>query len=215
MRSHILIVLLGLMFISTAANAENTCLSTYEKYQDKDWQKVISSCEEYIKTDQHNAEAYLDLAFAYHGSKTDFKKALYYYKKAAALNENYKLYMVPLLDELEDWQQIIELALPEMDSGNCDPSILGSLASAYHAFNNQRMADEVIKHLKNCTYDKQNSKDYQLYILAYVSLWNDDQTAALNYLKEIKTASLLEYARTAPKFKKLYGLPEFKKITGQ
>jgi tetratricopeptide (TPR) repeat protein len=155
-----------------------------------------------------------NLAGLYH-EKKDFASALRYYTKAAAIDPNYKFKIIPLLDELGKWQDIIQLAAPEVKNGNTNPSLLGPLASAYRQTGQIQEAEGVIRDLKDADYREQWQKDYRNYVLAYYYLWHDQTDLSKECLRRIMIPRYLKYARTAPKFEKLFSDPEFLELTAK
>jgi tetratricopeptide (TPR) repeat protein len=153
-----------------------------------------------------------NLAGLYH-EKKDFTSALRYYAKAAAIDPKYKFKIIPLLDELGKWQDIIQIAAPEVKNGNSSPSLLGPLATAYQQTGQIQEAEGVIRILKNADYHKQWQKDYRNYVLAYYYLWHDKTDLSKECLRRIMIPRYLKYARTAPKFEKLFSDPEFQELT--
>ena len=155
-----------------------------------------------------------NLAGLYH-EKKDFSSALKYYRQAAAINPKYKFKIIPLLDEMQKWQDIIQLAAPEVKKGNTSPSLLGPLATAYQQTGQIQESEDVIQTLKNAEYRKQWKKDYRNYVLAYYYLWHDQTELSKDCLRRIMIPSYLKYARTAPKFEKLFSDPEFLELTAK
>ncbi|MGD8523567.1 MAG: tetratricopeptide repeat protein [Desulfobacterales bacterium] len=155
-----------------------------------------------------------NLGGLYH-EKRDFTSALTYYTKAAAINPDYKFKIIPLLDELGKWQDIIQLAAPEIKNENISPSLLGPLATAYQQTGQIQEAEAVIRILKNADYPKQWQRDYRNYVLAYYYLWHDKTDLSKECLRRIMIPRYLKYARTAPKFQKLFSDPEFLELTAK
>lgn len=155
-----------------------------------------------------------NLGGLYH-EKKDFASALAYYTKAAAIDQNYKFKIIPLLDELGKWQDIIQLAAPEVKNGNTSPSLLGPLATAYQQTGQIQEAEGVIRILKKADYREQWQKDYRNYVLAYYYLWHDKTDLSKECLRRIMIPRYLKYARTAPKFQKLFSDPEFLELTAK
>lgn len=155
-----------------------------------------------------------NLAGLYH-EKKDFTSALRYYSKAATIDPNHKFKIIPLLDELGKWQDIIQLAAPEVKNGNTSPSLLGPLATAYQKIGQIQQAEGVIRILKNADYREQWQKDYRNYVLAYYYLWHDKTDLSKECLRRIMIPRYLKYARTAPKFEKLFTDPEFLELTAK
>jgi tetratricopeptide (TPR) repeat protein len=155
-----------------------------------------------------------NLAGLYH-EKKDFSSALRYYHKAAAINPKFKFKIIPLLDEMERWQDIIQLAAPAAKKGNTSPSLLGPLATAYQQTGQIQEAEGVIRILKSADYRKQWQKDYRNYVLAYYYLWHDKTDLSKQCLRRIMIPRYLKYARTAPKFQKLFSDPEFLELTAK
>ena len=158
------------------------------------------------------AASLMNLAGLYH-EKKDFSSALTYYRKAAAIEPKYKFKIIPLLDELAKWQDIIDLSAAEVKNGNTSPSLLGPLASAYQETGQVEESEKVIRILKSADYHEQWQKDYRNYILAYYYLWHDKADQSKECLRRIMIPRYLKYARTAPKFKKLFSDPEFLELT--
>ena len=153
-----------------------------------------------------------NLGGLYHERK-DFASAQTYYTKAAAINPKYKFKIIPLLDEMGKWQDIIQLAAPEVKNGNTSPSLLGPLATAYQQTGQIQEAEAVIRILKNADYRKQWQKDYRNYVLAYYYLWHDKTDLSKECLRRIMIPRYLKYASTASKFQKLFSDPEFQELT--
>lgn len=155
-----------------------------------------------------------NLAGLYH-EKKDFTSALTYFTKAAAIDPTYKFKVIPLLDELGKWQDIIQISAPEVKNGNTSPALLGPLASAYRQTGQIQESEGVIRILKNADYREQWQKDYRNYILAYYYLWHDRTDLSKECLRRIMIPRYLKYARTAPKFEKLFTDPEFLELTAK
>jgi tetratricopeptide (TPR) repeat protein len=160
------------------------------------------------------AASLMNLAGLYH-EKKDFTSALTYYTKAAAIDSTYKFKIIPLLDELGNWQDIIQLSAPEVKNGNTSPSLLGPLATAYQQTGQIQESEGVIRILKKADYREQWQKDYRNYILAYYYLWHDKTDLSKECLRRIMIPRYLKYARTAPKFEKLFSDPEFLELTAK
>jgi hypothetical protein len=99
------------------------------------------------------------------------------------------------------------------NGGSFSPSVLGPLATAYKNKNDLVETERIKGILVTTTYESQTEEDYKNYVLAYCALWNDDNQQAKNFLKKMQGKSLLKYARTQDKFKKLYGDEEFLELT--
>lgn len=174
---------------------------------------AIAILENYIPENPNSAEGYLFMAQAYHWKK-ELYKAKAFYAQAAGLNSQYRLAVVPLLDELKDWEAIIDTVEPEMRAGNkLDPSALGALATSYRQLEQKQKASEIIENLSKTTYADPGDEDYKNYILAYARLWDGDKEGAKAKLKLIKNRVYRQYARNHEKFSALFKDPEFLEIT--
>lgn len=165
-----------------------------------------------IRNNPNSARGHLLIARAYHWKK-DLGKAHEHYILAASLNPTYKFEIIPLLDELQEWNDIIDLVGPEVNQGNRDPSLLGNLATAYKESGKRSEAEKVIKLLLATNYEGSNDNDYKNYVLAYYYLWEDDFAKSKEHLRKIKSKNYLRYARTSPKFKKVFKDQEFIELT--
>ena len=174
---------------------------------------AIAILQNYIPENPNYAEGYLLMAQAYHWKKELYKSKAFY-TQAAALNNQYRLAIIPLLDELKEWKEIIDIVEPEMRTGKkLDPSALGALATSYRQLEQKKKADEIVEKLSGTTYADQDDEDYKNYILAYARLWDGDKDGAKAKLKLIKNRAYRQYARTHEKFSVLFQDPEFLELT--
>lgn len=154
-----------------------------------------------------NAEVANQLARAYHW-KLDFGQAKRWYVEASRLDPKYRLDIVPLLEELEDWRAIIELAEPEFATGSKRLDLLSALYVAYSKVGRSSDSDRVLGRVIDSP-----ASDYRNYILAYVASLAGDTDKALSYLAQIKSPSMRAYARTDRKFANVAGNKRFEELT--
>jgi cytochrome c-type biogenesis protein CcmH/NrfG len=173
---------------------------------------AVALLEKYISQNPNSADAELLLAQAYHWKK-DIAKAKLHYQKAAAIDPQNQLEIVPLLDEEGAWAEIIRLCAPAVSTGERSPSILGALASAYKNSKKPLDAQRIRNLLATATYTSQSNEDYRNYVLAYCALWENDAQQAKDRLRKIHDSAFLKYARTDDKFKKLFTDEEFLELT--
>ena len=212
-RNIVLFTVLILFFLPSISYSGNAQVSkAVNLIKTGKYDEAISILKERIVEQPNDADAYLQMARAYHWKK-EFNTAYKYYKEAAIHNHRYKTEIIGLLDELEKWQEIIDIAAPEIKAGNKTPSILGSLMTAYTKTKLIAEADRVLNILKNTLYQKQWQIDYKNYVLAYYFLSRNKAELAKKHLRKIVSPGYRKYARTSPKFKKLYSDPEFIEIT--
>lgn len=198
---------------SWPAQAENVLGVASQLISQQKYDAAIDVLEGYVAQNKLSAEAYFLLAQAYHWKK-ELNLAKVYYFKAAEFDRQYRLDVVPLLDELKEWENIITVVEPEIRAGtHVGPSILGALATSYRELQQNQKASKLITYLETTTYNDPDDKDYKNYILAYASLWSGDKEAAKTRLKRIKNRAYLRYARTHEKFRALFEDPEFIEIT--
>jgi tetratricopeptide (TPR) repeat protein len=148
-----------------------------------------------------SASTHAALAEAYHWQK-DFSSAEREYRIAAQLDRRYLWAIVPLLDELQKWDDIITL-VGDVPHRTLPSGVLGALATAYHK---KGMGDEtrsVIEVIERRAGFSDEEEDYSHYVLAYVALWNEKVAEAIEHLLKIKSTEMLQYAKTSPKFEKL------------
>lgn len=198
---------------SQAANAQSAIEDAQKLIAAQRYDSAIAILDRHVAANPSAADAYLLLAHAHHWKK-DVKKAKLYYQQAAKLDATHTLEIIPLLDELGEWNEIIQIAAPAVRKDRkLAPPILGSLASAYQNTDKPTDAERIMNILATTEYKDQSSEDYKNYVLAYYHLWNDDTAKARERLKKIKDKAYLKYARTHDKFKKLQNDAEFQKLT--
>ena len=205
-----MIILMGQFSHADTTAALEKAVELIDNHQ---YDMAIAILEQYIPANPQSAQGYFLMAQAYHWKKELYKARVYYFK-AAETDGQYRLSVVPLLDELNEWENIINIVQPELQAGNqVGPSALGALATAFRQLKQNEKSAEIIQHLEKTKYDDQEDEDYKNYILAYASLWNGDPGAAKEKLKLIKKQAYRQYARTHEKFKPLFKDPEFLEIT--
>jgi predicted Zn-dependent protease len=188
---------------------EGATLLNNQKYDE-----AIQVLQQYLEKNPKSAPGFLLLAQAYHWKK-DTAKARIHYQKAAELDPASKLAIVPLLDEVGDWKEIIALLDPEVRKRNRAPNLLGPLATAYKQLRKDDEAEKVIKLLMATDYGSQEETDYKNYVLAYYHLWHKDLARSKERLRAIRSQALLRYAAYSRKFEQLFSDPEFIRLTGR
>jgi len=181
--------------------------------KEQKYDEAITILEKEIESDSDNSCAFLLIAVAYHWKK-DFDVALAYYRNATNLSPEFRLFIVPLLSDLENWNEIIEIAEPAVKKGNNSPEILGSLLNAYWNTNRKDDIEGLVDNMLNANYEEQWKRCYNNYNLAAYYLKLDQFQVAKAYLKKIVGTDLLKYVQTDPQFEKLFFDPEFQEITG-
>lgn len=201
------------VIVSNSACADSLLDDARKLVAAQQYDSAIDLLNKYVSTNPMSADGYLLLANAHHWKK-DFPKARVCYEKAATLDARYALDIISLIDELNEWKEIIRIAGPELQKNKkLRPSILGSLASAYKNLDKHLDAERVINILATNEYEGQDVKDYKNYVLAYYHLWSSDTRKAKDRLKQIRNKAYLRYARTDDKFKKLQSDAEFLELT--
>jgi predicted Zn-dependent protease len=207
----VLVIIMGGQFC--LADTPAALEKASELISNHQYDAAIAILEQYIPANPQSAQGYFLMAQAYHWKKELYKARVYYFK-AAETDGQYRLSVVPLLDELNEWENIVNIVEPELRAGNqVGPSALGALATAYRHLKQNKKSAKLIEYLGKTKYDDQDDEDYKNYILAYANLWNGDTAAAKEKLKLIRNRGYLQYARTHEKFKALFQDPEFLEMT--
>jgi len=158
-----------------------------------------------------SAETYLYWASEYHRKKI-FDTAYFYYKMAANLNPAYEPKIIVLLDDLQQWKEIIKLAAPIVEKGGRNPTHLGPLYSAYKETGDSLNAEKTIQLLFHAKYDEYEN-DYRNYVISYYYLGKGEEQKSLDFLKKVKSVPLRQYARDSRKFSALFSNSDFLEIT--
>ena len=141
---QVLICALLVFGIVADAYAQTDALSKAEELiRNRNYDAAISSLTRSLERDPSNAHAAALLAGAHHW-KQDFANAKRWYAHAARLDTKYRLDILPLLEELTEWNEIVRLAEPEFGAGSKSPSLLGSLWVAFNHLGRASDADRVL-----------------------------------------------------------------------
>lgn len=154
------------------------------------------------------------LAVAYHW-KRDFKKALFYYGKAAAIDKRYERNMMSCLEDLQDWEKIITLGKTLDLRQKKNYPALGPMASAYHAKHDKKNLELVKFYLKNIQFLSIDQIEYKNYILAKMYIWDTDFETALSCLEKIKNPETIKYLESEPVFLPLKNKARFKTLVNR
>lgn len=207
------LIVLALFALAPAAGiAADTLQQAQQLVEQQRYDDAISVLRTLTAAEPENAEAAVALARAYHWKK-DFPDAKKWYQRAATLDARYRLEIVGLLDEADESEEVVLLVRPEFDKGNREPSLLGSLLSAYERMGRKTDRKAVEQALIDARYDHGADRDYRHYILAYCALYDGDRSSAISHLKQIVDRGYRVYARTSPKFAILKGDPDFEQAT--
>lgn len=161
---------------------------------------------------EYSANTYLYWASVYH-QKRVFDTAYFCYQMAIKLDSSNIRKIIPLLDEMELWQEVIKIGNPILIAGAREPSILGSLYTAYLKTGDNKNAERVIGILIKTKYQNTWEADYKSYVLSYYYLWKGDEKRALDLLESINDDDLKSYAAKSSKFKSVHKNNRFIKIT--
>lgn len=209
----ITVIVLAFFSVPHIVGAQSALDDARKLVESQQYDAAIVILDQHLRGNPSSADGHLLLAQAHHWKK-DVGKAKASYQKAAKLNPKYTFEIIPLLDELEDWNEVIRIASPAITKERqLSPSLLGSLASAYQNTGKSLDAERIMNILATTDYKNQNSEDYKNYVLAYFHLWDDDKEKSKERLKRIKNKAYLKYARTHNKFKKLQSDAEFLELT--
>lgn len=146
---------------------------------------------------------YFWLGYSYQNLQ-DFKKAYKYCKKAAEIDKRLNVGVISVLDDMERWDDVIEMAEPEIQNGVKNPSLLGSLFGAYWKLNMKEKAEQIILLLKNTDYPSKTKQEIKYYVLSYYYLWKSDTNNSIDYLTKIESLSLIKFAKNSSKFTALF-----------